>query len=59
MLSLQDVQQQKKKLQEQGEQLRSAERCVKDLQIQLMAQTQADSTAHKNLAQVQVGFEAS
>ena len=48
------MQQLTRKLQEQGEQVRSSERSTKEVQMQLMTKAQADSTVHRNLAQLKV-----
>ena len=50
----QEVQQLTRKLQEQGEQLRSSERSVKQVQVQLVTKAQADSTVHRDLTQLKV-----
>ena len=50
----QEVQQLKKKVQEQGEQLRSAERSMKEVQMQLMTKEQAGRTVQREFAQLKV-----
>lgn len=48
------VQQLTRKLQQQGEQLRSSERSAADVHMQLMTKAQADSTVQRDLAQLKV-----
>ena len=48
------MQQLVKKLHEQGEDLRSAERCAKELQMQLLTKGQTESTVQRDLSQVKV-----
>lgn len=50
----QEARQVSKKVQEQGEQLRSAERGMKEVQMQLMTKAQADSTMQRDFAQLKV-----